>query len=69
MGIYLWFQGKREGQEQDVLKSLSESLTTFASIAKLSYVAARNQETLCSKLSDLLSFTGTPRLTQTLKKT
>jgi len=57
MDYLLWFQGKREGQEQDVLKSLSESLTT---LAKLSSVSADNQETLCSKLSDLLSFTGMP---------
>lgn len=57
MDYLLWFQGKREGQEQGVLKSLSESLTT---LAKLSSVSAHNQETLRSKLSDLLSFTGMP---------
>lgn len=39
MDYLLWFQGKGEGQEQDVLKSLSESLTT---LAKLSSVFAHN---------------------------
>lgn len=57
MDYLLWFQEKREGQEQGALKRLFESLTT---LAKLSSVSANNRETLCSKLSDLLSFTGMP---------
>lgn len=57
MDYLLWFREKREGQEQRALKNLSESLTT---LAKLPSVSAHNWETLCSKLSDLLSFTGMP---------
>lgn len=57
MDYLLRFQDKREGQEQGALKILFESLTT---LAKLSSVSANNRETLCSKLSDLLSFTGMP---------